>query len=277
MFRRKYSPDLDAARRSPSRGRARRGGEVGDDRHRPVDAVGRHAARGGSSSRSGSRRTDRPTATNWTMNGSPATRKSARRWNALERIRRSSWLRRPDLGRRPTPRPAGGVRGGGRAVPYPPSLRCPSSASSGCTSRTAWPVLKGSTSWCPTADRDHRRTGRQIASSSGTEDVNEGEVVRRGVTASYLEQNPEGDRGAWVLAGRPDVAALDDSPSKSSRGPPSRPTSRRWIASPEAADPRAQSLGRGGGPGSPGRRGAHQVRLSFDDHDLHAPDHGALP
>ena len=48
----------------------------------------------------------------------------------------------------------------------------------------------------------------------GTEDVNEGEVVRRrGVTVSYLEQNPEGDdrtAEAWVLAGRPDIAALDD-------------------------------------------------------------------
>ena len=148
---------------------------------------------------------------------------SARRWNAPGSSARSAgarWLRRPDAGRRPTPRPAGGVRGGGRAVPYPPSLRCPSSASSGCTSRTArGPCSRGRPHGARRRpDRDHRPERRRQVDDArivgGTEDVNEGEVVRRrGVTASYLEQNPEGDARtaeAWVLAGRPDVAALDD-------------------------------------------------------------------
>src|SRR5262245_44687138 len=48
----------------------------------------------------------------------------------------------------------------------------------------------------------------------GTEEINGGNVARRGgLTVSYLEQNPEGDdrtAEAWVVAARPDIAALDE-------------------------------------------------------------------
>ena len=83
-----------------------------------------------------------------------------------------------------------------------------------------WPVLQGVDLMVPDGarigiiGRTAPASPRLLRIVGGTEDVNEGEVVRRrGVTASYLEQNPEGDARtaeAWVLAGRPDVAALDD-------------------------------------------------------------------
>ena len=107
-----------------------------------------------------------------------------------------------------------------------------------------WPVLQGVDFMVPDGARigiigpNGAGKSTMLRIVGGTEDVNEGEVVRRrGVTVSYLEQNPEGDdrtAEAWVLAGRPDIAALDDELRRSrpsSRGPRSRPTSRRWIAS----------------------------------------------
>ena len=83
-----------------------------------------------------------------------------------------------------------------------------------------WPVLQGVDFMVPDGARigiigpNGAGKSTMLRIVGGTEDVNEGEVVRRrGVTVSYLEQNPEGDdrtAEAWVLAGRPDIAALDD-------------------------------------------------------------------
>src|SRR5918996_6521967 len=83
-----------------------------------------------------------------------------------------------------------------------------------------WPVLQGVDLVVPDGARigiiGPNGAGKStlLRIVGGTEDVNGGDVVRRrGVTVSYLEQNPEGDDRtavAWVLAGRPDIAALDD-------------------------------------------------------------------
>ena len=63
-----------------------------------------------------------------------------------------------------------------------------------------WPVLQGVDLMVPDGARigiiGPNGAGKStlLRIVGGTEDVNEGEVVRRrGVTVSYLEQNPEGD------------------------------------------------------------------------------------
>src|SRR5215210_178710 len=83
-----------------------------------------------------------------------------------------------------------------------------------------WPVLQGVDLMVPDGARigiiGPNGAGKStlLRIVGGTEEVNGGEVVRRrGVTVSYLEQNPHGDTRtaqAWVLSGRPDVATLDD-------------------------------------------------------------------
>jgi ATP-binding cassette subfamily F protein 3 len=113
---------------------------------------------------------------------------------------------------------------------------------------------------------------------AGTEDVNEGEVVRRrGVAVSYLEQNPEGDgRTAeeWVMAGRPDVADLDRE-LKAIEQDLARPQvvgdlgrMERVLANQQAILDRWVAAG---GAGLAGEGRSLLVQLGFDEHDLGLP------
>ena len=112
----------------------------------------------------------------------------------------------------------------------------------------------------------------------GTEDVNEGEVVRRrGVTVSYLEQNPEGDdrtAEAWVLAGRPDIAALDDE-LRTIEAELARPAVTADLAKMDRVLVKQQGVldrwVEAGGPGLAGEARSLLLRLGFDDHDLTLP------
>lgn len=112
----------------------------------------------------------------------------------------------------------------------------------------------------------------------GTEEVNGGEVVRRrGVTVSYLEQNPEGDdrtAEAWVLAGRPDVAALDDE-LRAIETELARPQVAADLAKMDRVLTQQQAVldrwVRAGGAGLTGEARSLLVRLGFDEHDLTLP------
>ena len=112
----------------------------------------------------------------------------------------------------------------------------------------------------------------------GMEEINGGDVARRGgLTVSYLEQNPEGDdrtAEAWVVAARPDIAALDEE----LRG------IEQELALPDVAGDLAKmdrvltrqqaALDRwvdAGGAGFAGEAKALLLRLGFDEHDLTVP------
>src|SRR5262245_18994251 len=83
-----------------------------------------------------------------------------------------------------------------------------------------WPVLQGVDLVVP----DGARIGIIGPNGAGkstilrilgsTEEINGGDVARRGgLTVRYHDQNPEGDgrtAEAWVVAARPDIAALDE-------------------------------------------------------------------
>ncbi len=147
-----------------------------------------------------------------------------------------------------------------------------------------WPVLQGVELTVPDGARIGIIGPNGVGKSTllrileGSEDVNGGEVVRRrGVTVSFLEQNPEGDgRTAeeWVLAGRPDVAALD-AELKSIEDDLARPQvvgdlgrMERVLASQQAVLDRWVEVG---GAGLAGEARGLLLRLGFDDHDLMLP------
>ncbi|HUF59391.1 MAG TPA: ABC-F family ATP-binding cassette domain-containing protein [Actinomycetota bacterium] len=147
-----------------------------------------------------------------------------------------------------------------------------------------WPVLQGVDFMVPDGARigiiGPNGAGKStlLRIVGGSEDVNEGEVVRRrGVTVSYLEQNPEGDdrtAEAWVLAGRPDIAALD-SELREIEAELARPAVTADLAKMDRVLVKQQAgLDRwveAGGPGLAGEARSLLVRLGFDDHDLTLP------
>jgi ATP-binding cassette, subfamily F, member 3 len=147
-----------------------------------------------------------------------------------------------------------------------------------------WPVLKGVDLVVPDGARigviGPNGAGKStiLRILAGTEEVNGGEVVRRrGVTVSYLEQNPEGDgrtAEAWVVAARPDVAALD----KELRGIErelTRPDVTGDLAKMDRVLARQQAvLDRWvdvGGAGLEGEARTLLLRLGFDGHDISLP------
>jgi ATP-binding cassette subfamily F protein 3 len=147
-----------------------------------------------------------------------------------------------------------------------------------------WPVLRGVDLVVP----DDARIGiigpngagksTMLRIIAGTEQPNEGEVVRRrGVGVSYLEQNPEGDQRtaeAWVLAARPDVEAIDrelraiEAELASPRVAADLAKMGRVLARQQDTLDRWVGVG---GPGLAGEARAFLVRLGFDDHDLTLP------
>jgi ATP-binding cassette, subfamily F, member 3 len=147
-----------------------------------------------------------------------------------------------------------------------------------------WPVLKGVDLMVPDGARigiiGPNGAGKStlLRILGGTEDVNEGEVVRRrGVTISYLEQNPEGDARtaeAWVLSGRPDVAALDDE-LRALEAELGRPQVVADLAKMDRVLTQQQVVldrwVQAGGAGLTGEARSLLVRLGFVEHDLTLP------
>ena len=147
-----------------------------------------------------------------------------------------------------------------------------------------WPVLQGVTLVVP----DHARIGiigpngagksTLLRILGGMEDINGGEVARRGgLTVSYLEQNPEGDERtaeAWVIAARPDIADLDEELRGIEREL-ARPDVAGDLAKMDRVLTRQQaSLDRwvaAGGAGLAGEARAMLARLGFDEHALSLP------
>jgi ATP-binding cassette, subfamily F, member 3 len=147
-----------------------------------------------------------------------------------------------------------------------------------------WPVLQGVDLMVPDGARigiiGPNGAGKStlLRIVGGTEEVNGGEVVRRrGITVSYLEQNPEGDdrtAEAWVLAGRPDVAALDDE-LRAIEAELARPQVAADLAKMDRVLTQQQAVldrwVRAGGAGLTGEARSLLVRLGFDEHDLTLP------
>jgi ATP-binding cassette subfamily F protein 3 len=147
-----------------------------------------------------------------------------------------------------------------------------------------WPVLQGVDLVVPDGARigiiGPNGAGKStlLRILGGTEEINGGEVARRGgLTVSYLEQNPEGDgRDAegWVVAARPDVAALDEELRAIEREL-ARPDVMGDLAKMDRVLTRQQAvLDRwidAGGAGLAGEAKALLVRLGFDEHDLTLP------
>ena len=147
-----------------------------------------------------------------------------------------------------------------------------------------WPVLQGVDLVVPDGARigiiGPNGAGKStiLRILAGTEDVNEGEVVRRrGVTISYLEQNPEGDdrtAEAWVVAARPDIAELD-AELRAIERELARPEVTGDLAKMDRVLTRQQAtLDRwvdAGGAGLAGEARTLLLRLGFDEHDLTLP------
>ena len=147
-----------------------------------------------------------------------------------------------------------------------------------------WPVLQGVDLMVPDGARigiiGPNGAGKStlLRIVGGSEEVNGGEVVRRrGVTVSYLEQNPEGDARTaetWVLAGRPDVAALDDD-LRAIEAELAKPQVAADLVKMDRVLTQQQAvLGRwvqAGGPGLAGEARSLLVRLGFDEQDLTLP------
>jgi ATP-binding cassette subfamily F protein 3 len=147
-----------------------------------------------------------------------------------------------------------------------------------------WPVLRGVDLVVPDGARigiigpNGAGKSTMLRIIAGTEQPNEGEVVRRrGVGVSYLEQNPEGDQRtaeAWVLAARPDVEAIDrelraiEAELASPRVAADLAKMGRVLARQQDTLDRWVRVG---GPGLAGEARAFLVRLGFDDHDLTLP------
>jgi ATP-binding cassette subfamily F protein 3 len=147
-----------------------------------------------------------------------------------------------------------------------------------------WPVLQGVDLVVPNGARTGIIGPNGAGKSTllrilgGMEGVNGGEVVsRRGLTVSYLEQNPEGDdrtAEAWVVAARPDVAALDEELRGIEREL-ARPDVTGNLAKMDRVLTRQQAvLDRwvdAGGAGLAGEARSMLLRLGFDQHDLALP------
>jgi ATP-binding cassette, subfamily F, member 3 len=147
-----------------------------------------------------------------------------------------------------------------------------------------WPVLQGVDLVVPDGARigiiGPNGAGKStlLRILGGLEDVNDGEVVsRRGVTFSYLEQNPEGDdRTAerWVVAARPDIAALDEE-LRGIEQELARPDVAGDLAKMDRVLTRQQVvLDRwvdAGGAGLAGEAKTMLIRLGFGEHDLTLP------
>jgi ATP-binding cassette subfamily F protein 3 len=147
-----------------------------------------------------------------------------------------------------------------------------------------WPVLQGVDLMVPDGARigiiGPNGAGKStlLRIVGGSEEVNGGEVVRRrGVAVSYLEQNPEGDdrtAEAWVLAGRQDIAALDDD-LRSIEAELARPAVTADLAKMDRVLTQQQAVldrwVQAGGPGLAGEARSLLVRLGFDEHDLTLP------
>jgi ATP-binding cassette subfamily F protein 3 len=147
-----------------------------------------------------------------------------------------------------------------------------------------WPVLQGVDLVVPDGARigivGPNGAGKStlLRILGGAEDVNGGEVVRRrGVTASFLEQHPGGDdrsAEAWVVAARPDVAALDGE-LRGIEAELARPDLAGDLAKMDRVLTRQRAvLDRwvdAGGAGLAGEARTLLVRLGFDEHDLTLP------
>jgi len=147
-----------------------------------------------------------------------------------------------------------------------------------------WPVLQGVDLVVPDGARmgiiGPNGAGKStlLRILGGMEDVNDGDVARRGgLTVSYLEQNPEGDdrtAGSWVVAARPDIAALDEE-LRGIEQELARPDVAGDLAKMDRVLTRQQGvLDRwvdAGGAGLAGEAKAMLLRLGFDDHDLTLP------
>jgi ATP-binding cassette subfamily F protein 3 len=147
-----------------------------------------------------------------------------------------------------------------------------------------WPVLQGVNLVVPDGARigivGPNGAGKStlLRILGGAEEVNGGEVVRRrGVTAGSLEQSPDGDdrtAEAWVVAARPDVAALDEE-LRGIESELARPGVAGDLAKMDRVLTRQQAvLDRwvdAGGAGLAGEARTLLVRLGFDEHDLTLP------
>jgi ATP-binding cassette subfamily F protein 3 len=147
-----------------------------------------------------------------------------------------------------------------------------------------WPVLQGVDLVVPDGARigiiGPNGAGKStlLRILGGMEDVNDGEVVsRRGVTVSYLEQNPEGDERtaeAWVISARPDIAALEEE-LRGIEQELARPDVAGDLAKMDRVLTRQQAvLDRwvdAGGAGLAGEAKAMLLRLGFGEHDLTLP------
>jgi ATP-binding cassette, subfamily F, member 3 len=147
-----------------------------------------------------------------------------------------------------------------------------------------WPVLQGVDLAVPDRARigiiGPNGAGKStiLRILAGTEEVNGGEVVRRrGVTVSYLEQNPEGDdrtAQAWVVAARPDIAALDEE-LRGIEQELARPDVAGDLAKMDRVLARQQAVldlwVNAGGAGLAGEARTLLLRLGFDEHDVTLP------
>jgi ATP-binding cassette, subfamily F, member 3 len=147
-----------------------------------------------------------------------------------------------------------------------------------------WPVLQGVDLVVPDGARigivGPNGAGKStlLRILGGAEEVNGGDVVRRrGVTAGYLEQNPDGDdrtAEAWVVAARPEVAALDEE-LRGIEAELARPDVAGDLAKMDRVLTRQHAvLDRWVGAGGAGLAGEARTllaRLGFDEHDLTLP------
>jgi ATP-binding cassette subfamily F protein 3 len=147
-----------------------------------------------------------------------------------------------------------------------------------------WPVLQGVDLMVPDGARigiiGPNGAGKStlLRILGGMEEINGGEVVRRrGVTVSYLEQNPEGDgktAEAWVVSARPDIAALDEE-LRGIEQELARPAVAGDLAKMDRVLMRQQVVldrwVEAGGSGLAGEARSLLVQLGFDDDDLNLP------
>jgi ATP-binding cassette subfamily F protein 3 len=147
-----------------------------------------------------------------------------------------------------------------------------------------WPVLQGVDLVVPDGARigiiGPNGAGKStiLRILGGTEEINGGDVARRGgLTISYLEQNPEGDgrtAEAWVVAARPDIAALDEE-LRGIEQELARPDVAGDLPKMDRVLTRQQALldrwVDAGGAGFAGEAKAMLLRLGFDEHDLTLP------
>jgi ATP-binding cassette subfamily F protein 3 len=148
----------------------------------------------------------------------------------------------------------------------------------------SWPVLQGADLEVGEGARigivGPNGTGKStmLKILAGLETANAGEVVRRkGLVATYLEQNPDGDArtpAETVLAARPDVAVLDGE-LRAVETELGRPDVMADLAKMDRVLTRQQDLldrwVAAGGPGLEGEVDALLRSLGFESHDLGLP------